>query len=128
MINVGGDDGATAGHFRAYKFGSDKLGNLCSVGLSWMLVIHHVARDLFHGVNRAGTRHFIALRCRVLLSNEFFDLLRGILRDFVDRRVSIMNRFEFLEAPHVFANGDELHFRCDNTLISVPLLGDGLPG
>ena len=39
-----------------------------------------------------------------------------------------MNRFKFFETAVVLADRDILHFRCDDALVGIPLLGHGLAG
>ena len=126
MVDVGRDDGTAAGDLGADELGSDKIWDLGSIALAGVLMVHHITRDLFHGVDLAGARHFVTFRSGVFLTNELFDLIRGVFGEFVESGIMVVNGFELFKATVIFADGDELHLRCDDALIGIPLLGHGL--
>lgn len=39
---------------------------------------------------------------------------------------AVVNSFEGSLSPEVFADGDKLHFWCNDALLSIPTLGDGV--
>ena len=61
VIDVAGNDSASAGNLGTNKFGSDQPGDLGAVCLTGVLVIHHIARHLLGWVDLTWSGHFVAL-------------------------------------------------------------------
>ena len=128
VVDIAGNDGAATGDLGANKLCGDELGNLGSVSLAGMLVIHHIARDLLKGVDLTRARHFVTFGSGVLLTNEFLNGIGSVIGEFVESGVAIVNGFKLFQAPVIFANGDVFHFRSDDALIGIPFLRDRLAG
>ena len=93
MVDVGRNDGASAGDFTADKLGRNFAGNRGAEWLAGVLVPEGIARSI--DIRRYGLRH--SLQARVFADGDVFHLWRD---DACARVVQLRNNLARLRAQH----------------------------